>query len=257
MAERVALPSWRWAPWWLLLGLIAQWLSAWLNYHNVSLLVVLLLAMWFAIALQSAPQLCVSPGIIALTAPLLLIPSATLRAIATLLMLASLFPRAKRRERAMLVIALAFTLAVLWGHQLFGLLSGWLLTLDARGVALWLDLLGVAPQIEGNRVARAGGHTLVVLKGCSSFAQLYLVVIAWLVARLWFDNRTPRAELGRLLLCLLIYLGANQLRLLLMSLDLGWYRLLHTGGLAQLYQWSVMMGILLLLFLPPGRRGRP
>lgn len=256
MAASRTVHSWRWAPWWLLLCLIAQWLSAWVNYHNVSLLIVLLLLMWFVIALQSAPGLCVSPMVITLVTPLLLVPSASLRAIATLLLLASLTPKADKRERAMLSIVLAFTLAVLWGHQLFGLLSGWLLNLDARGVGLWLELLGASPHIEGNRVARVGGHSLVVLKGCSSFAQLYLVVIAWLVAALWYGHRTRGVELVRLLLCLLIAIGANQLRLLLMSLDLQWYRLLHTGSVAQLYQWLVMMGVLLLLFLPP-RQGTP
>ncbi|HHQ4725419.1 hypothetical protein ACET7Y_17890 [Aeromonas veronii] len=49
------------------------------------------------------------------------------------------------------------------------------------------------------------------------------------------------------------YIGANQLRLVLMSLDLRWYGWLHTGSLAQLYQWAVMLLVMTILFIR-GRR---
>ncbi|RQM57542.1 hypothetical protein EHZ64_20740, partial [Aeromonas enteropelogenes] len=59
-------------------------------------------------------------------------------------------------------------------------------------------------------------------------------------------------QLPLLGLVLLLYIGSNQLRLVLMSLDLRWYGWLHTGTLAQFYQWLVLLLLMTLLF----RRGR-
>ncbi|USP08033.1 hypothetical protein L1S45_12600 [Aeromonas dhakensis] len=221
--EAMEIRPWQWAPNWLLLGLLNQWAMVWLNTGHFNLL-------------------------------LLLIPSASCKALACLLLAASLWRRQQPwDERAALHIVVAFTLAVLWGQQLFALCSGPVLALDAWGVGQWLQLLGWETVQSGNRIERVGGHALIVLKGCSSFSQLYLVALAWLVSSCWLaPGRALHRQLPLLGLVLLLYIGSNQLRLVLMSLDLRWYGWLHTGTLAQLYQWLVLLLLMTLLF----NRGR-
>lgn len=250
----MAIRPWQWAPNWLLLGLANQWGMVWLNMGHFNLLVVLLIAIWWQIAMRVAPTWRPHPLALTLFILLVMVPSASCKALATLLLLASLWRRGQRGdERAVLQIVLAFTMAVLWGQQLFGLLSSPVLALDAWGVGQWLQLLGWEIRLDGNRIERLGGHALIVLKGCSSFSQLYLVLIAWLIAGCWLAPARPlHRQWPLLLLACLLYVGANQLRLVLMSLDLRWYGLLHTGGWAQLYQWLIMLLVISMLFI----RGR-
>ncbi|MGY3895394.1 hypothetical protein [Aeromonas enterica] len=247
----MTIRPWQWAPNWLLLGLGNQWAMVWLNTGNFNLLVVLLIAIWWQIALRVAPTW--QPGRAArlIFVLLVLIPSASCKALACLLLVASLWrPRQAADERAVLQIGLAFTMAVLWGQQIFALFSGPVLALDAWGVGRWLQLLGWETQLNGNRIERVGGHALIVLKGCSSFSQLYLVVLAWLVSSCWLaPGRSLRRQLPLLGLVSLFYVGTNQLRLVLMSLDLRWYGWLHTGFLAQFYQWLVMLLVMTCLFM--------
>ncbi|MFM5426160.1 hypothetical protein ACET8G_04680 [Aeromonas veronii] len=246
---------WQWAPNWLLLGLANQWGMVWLNMGHFNLLVVLLIAIWWQIASRVAPSWRPHPLALALFILLILIPSASCKALASLLLVASLWRRHQSGdERAVLQIVLAFTVAVLWGQQVFALLSGPVLALDAWGVGQWLQLLGWETRLDGNRIERLGGHALIVLKGCSSFSQLYLVVLSWLVSCCWLAPERPLyRQWPMLLLVCLLYIGANQLRLVLMSLDLRWYGWLHTGSLAQLYQWAIMLLVMTILFLR-GRR---
>lgn len=127
-------PSWQWAPNWLLLGLANQWGMVWLNMGHFNLLVVLLIAIWWQIASRVAPSWRPHPLALALFILLILIPSASCKALACLLLVASLWRRHQSGdERAVLQIVLAFTVAVLWGQQVFALLSGPVLALDARG----------------------------------------------------------------------------------------------------------------------------
>ncbi|WP_054544815.1 hypothetical protein [Aeromonas dhakensis] len=252
--EAMEIRPWQWAPNWLLLGLVNQWAMVWLNTGHFNLLVVLLIAIWWQIASRVAPAWQPGRAALLLFSLLLLIPSASCKALACLLLAASLWRRQQPwDERAALQIVVAFTLAVLWGQQLFALCSGPVLALDAWGVGQWLQLLGWETVQSGNRIERVGGHALIVLKGCSSFSQLYLVALAWLVSSCWLaPGRALHRQLPLLGLVLLLYIGSNQLRLVLMSLDLRWYGWLHTGTLAQLYQWLMMLLLMTLLF----RRGR-
>lgn len=161
---------WQWAPNWLLLGLANQWGMVWLNMGHFNLLVVLLIAIWWQIASRVAPNWRPHPLVLALFILLILIPSASCKALACLLLVASLWRRHQSGdERAVLQIVLAFTVAVLWGQQVFALLSGPVLALDAWGVGQWLQLLGWETRLDGNRIERLGGHALMVLKGCSWF----------------------------------------------------------------------------------------
>ena len=250
----MAMRPWQWAPNWLLLGLANQWGMVWINTAHFNLLVVLLIAIWWQIALRVAVDWQLSRLQIALFSLLLLIPSASCKALACLLLMATLWRRRQSAdERAVLQIVLAFTIAVLWGQQVFALFSGPVLALDAWGVGQWLHLLGWETRLDGNRIERLGGHALIVLKGCSSFAQLYLVALAWLISSCWLlTGRHWLSQLPLLLLVSLFYIGANQLRLVLMSLDLRWYDWLHIGPWAQLYQWLIMLLVLTMLFM----RGR-
>ncbi|MGL5502981.1 MAG: hypothetical protein ACRDCL_05570, partial [Aeromonas veronii] len=116
---------WQWAPNWLLLGLANQWGMVWLNMGHFNLLVVLLIAIWWQIASRVAPSWRPHPLALALFILLILIPSASCKALACLLLVASLWRRHQSGdERAVLQIVLAFTVAVLWGQQVFALLSG-------------------------------------------------------------------------------------------------------------------------------------
>ncbi|MGS3184452.1 hypothetical protein ACB288_12035 [Aeromonas taiwanensis] len=252
--EAMEIRPWQWAPNWLLLGLVNQWAMVWLNTGQFNLLVVLLIASWWQIASRVAAHWQPGGASLLCFSLLSVIPSASCKALACLLLVASLWRRKQGAdERAVLHIVVAFTLAVLWGQQLFSLFSGPVLAIDAWGVGQWLQLLGWETVQSGNRIERVGGHALIVLKGCSSFSQLYLVALAWLVSSCWLaPGRALHRQLPLLGLVLLCYMGSNQLRLVLMSLDLRWYGWLHTGTLAQLYQWLVMLLVMTLLFM----RGR-
>ncbi|PJG60178.1 hypothetical protein CUC53_03365 [Aeromonas cavernicola] len=247
MADR----PWLWAPNWLLLGLANQWIMVWLNMGHFNLLVVLLIAIWWQIALRIAASWQLNRYQLIGFILLILVPSASLKALACLMLVATLWRRGQSKDqRAVLQIVFGFTVAVLWGQQVFALLSGPVLALDAWGVSKWLQLLGWQTYWEGNRIERIGGHSLIVLKGCSSFAQIYLVVLAWLVSSCWLTpQHTWRQRLPLLLFVCVLYIGANQLRLVLMSVDVRWYRWLHSGSWAQLYQWTIMMIIMIFLFV--------
>ncbi len=109
---------WQWAPNWLLLGLANQWGMVWLNMGHFNLLVVLLIAIWWQIASRVAPSWRPHPLALALFILLILIPSASCKALACLLLVASLWRRHQSGdERAVLQIVLAFTVAVLWGSR--------------------------------------------------------------------------------------------------------------------------------------------
>nr|WP_303847234.1 hypothetical protein [Aeromonas sobria] len=134
--DMMAMRPWQWAPNWLLLGLANQWGMVWINTAHFNLLVVLLIAIWWQIALRVAVDWQLSRLQIALFSLLLLIPSASCKALACLLLVATLWRRRQSAdERAVLQIVLAFTVAVLWGQQVFALFSGPVLALDAWGVA--------------------------------------------------------------------------------------------------------------------------
>ena len=84
---------WQWAPKWLLLGLANQWGMVWLNMGHFNLLVVLLIAIWWQIASRVAPRWRPHPLALALFILLILIPSASCKALACLLLVASLWRR--------------------------------------------------------------------------------------------------------------------------------------------------------------------
>jgi exosortase/archaeosortase family protein len=122
-------------------------------------------------------------------------------------------------------ILLAATVPMLWSRLLFHLLANPILQVDAALVS-WV--LGTARA--GNIVQFADGSgTLVILEGCSSLANMSLVLPCWITISTLSRHRPKRADLFWCVLACLAVLAVNVLRISIMGLSVSDYNAVHDG----------------------------
>jgi hypothetical protein len=129
--------------------------------------------------------------------------------------------------RASTIIFIAVGARELWVATVMKMLSPWLLHVDAVLTRTTLGLLGHPSVVTGNLIETDQGMVLAVLMTCSSFANISLALLTWLVLTRWLRPRFHRRDLVAVLLVTLAVITVNLTRLTIMGLGPFDYALAH------------------------------
>jgi exosortase/archaeosortase len=175
--------------------------------------------------------------------PSLLVPSSGFSAISLMIFGAWELARRPRdvHYRASLVIFIAAGARELWVATAMKMLSPWLLHIDAVMAHTVLDLLGHGTTVNGNLILTDTGMVLAVLMTCSSFANISLALLTWLVLTRWLRPHFRRRDLVSALLVTLSVIVINLTRLTIMGLGPFDYAVAH----GQIGQTSTEVAILI------------
>lgn len=235
------------------------WAGAFLNFFSISAIIwIALVAIWqMASDEPSPPPSRRDLAVLAGAAALCLLPSGWEARIALLLASAYLCWASGPRtpERRIAIVALSVTAPLIWGRLALQYLSPELLTFDAVMAGL---LTG--HEVHGNTVTFApgaladAGKRMVVLAGCSSFANISLsVVVTALVSQILDVPIRARIVLLALLLAASA-LVINLLRLATIASFPDRYQWLHVGTGATLFGYAglIAMGAIALTAVRSG-----
>jgi hypothetical protein len=203
------------------------WLDAVIGTFDVSAIVLFACAsgLWFTMRggrqLVTRVDLVVSVVAVALIA----LPMGELSwiAISGLAIYILLFTEADVPMRRGAIILLAATVPMFWSRLLFHFFANFILEIDASLVG-WL----VGTERIGNmvRFANDGGY-LVILRGCSSLANLSLA-LSWITISECFGRRRGRSDLWWCLLGCGSVFAINVGRMSLMGMSLQHYEAIHS-----------------------------
>ncbi|MEE8351639.1 MAG: hypothetical protein V3R37_05550 [Rhodospirillales bacterium] len=161
----------------------------------------------------------------------LFIPSATvawlmLGALAAAILLDKSLPENMRAGGAiMMAVAMRDPLS----RALLDLFAEPLLAFDGRVAAIWLSTFYDQVGHRGNLIIGPDGHRLLILTGCSSFANLSYSLLAWFaVSRAFLSSFTRRVWIAGAGISVLVPV-LNHLRLARMGLDAEAYVFFHSG----------------------------
>jgi hypothetical protein len=129
--------------------------------------------------------------------------------------------------RASVIIFIAAGARELWVATAMKMLSPWLLHIDAVLTRTTLGLLGHPSVVTGNLIETDQGMVLAVLMSCSSFANISLALLTWLVLTRWLRPHFKRRDLAAALLVTLAVIVINLTRLTIMGLGPVDYALAH------------------------------
>ncbi|MDB5360291.1 MAG: hypothetical protein JWO51_1588 [Rhodospirillales bacterium] len=129
--------------------------------------------------------------------------------------------------RAGVLIFIAAGARELWVATAMKMLSPWLLHIDAVLARTTLGLLGHSSVVTGNLIETDQGMVLAVLMSCSSFANISLALLTWLVLTRWLRPHFERRDLAAALLVALAVILINLTRLTIMGLGPADYELAH------------------------------
>jgi len=129
--------------------------------------------------------------------------------------------------RAGVIIFIAAGARELWVATAMKMLSPWLLHIDAVLTRTALGWLGHPSVVTGNLIETDQGMVLAVLMSCSSFANISLALLTWLVLTRWLRPHFERRDLAATLLVALAVIVVNLTRLTIMGLGPVDYELAH------------------------------
>ena len=129
--------------------------------------------------------------------------------------------------RAGVIIFIAAGARELWVATAMKMLSPWLLHIDAVLARTTLGWLGHSAVVTGNLIETDQGMVLAVLMSCSSFANISLALLTWLVLTRWLRPHFERRDLAAALLVTLAVIIVNLTRLTIMGLGPVDYALAH------------------------------
>ena len=129
--------------------------------------------------------------------------------------------------RAAIIIFMAAAARELWVATVMKMLSPVLLHIDAVLTRTTLGWLGHPSVVTGNLIQTDQGMVLAVLMTCSSFANISLALLTWLVLTRWLRPHFHRHDLAAALLVTLSVIVINLTRLTIMGLGLSYYELAH------------------------------
>ena len=164
----------------------------------------------------------------------LLVPSSGFSAIAVMALGGWEILRRPRdvNYRAGIIIFIAAAARELWVATAMKMLSPVLLHIDAVLTRTTLGLLGHPSVVTGNLIETDQGMVLAVLMTCSSFANISLALLTWLVLTRWLRPHFRRRDLAAALLVALAVIIVNLTRLTIMGLGPVDYELAH-GSIGQ------------------------
>lgn len=114
-----------------------------------------------------------------------------------------------------------------------------LLTLDAWLVTSVAEWINPGYRRIDNLIVNPDGFQLLILTGCTSYANLSLILLCWISLTLYFSSTWKPAFWVHGLLLAAMSLVINILRLVVMSLDQNLYHLFHEGLGASLYGFMI------------------
>ncbi len=129
--------------------------------------------------------------------------------------------------RAGIIIFIAAGARELWVATAMKMLSPVLLHIDAILTRTTLGWLGHPSTVTGNLITTDQGMVLAVLMTCSSFANISLALLTWLVLTRWLRPHFRRRDLVSALLVTLSVIVVNLTRLTIMGLGPFDYALAH------------------------------
>ncbi|MCR9257706.1 MAG: exosortase/archaeosortase family protein [Alphaproteobacteria bacterium] len=151
--------------------------------------------------------------------------------------------RSRARHATAILIASALRLPVASG--LMALFAGPLLTLDGWVAGLIAGFFGQAVSVDGNLIRSAAGHSVFVMSGCASLANVTDAMLIWMVFCLATGRTGAREILGGALGLAILLFASNVTRLGMMAISAENYRFLHDGLGASVFQTSqvIVVGI--------------
>ncbi len=187
----------------------------------------------------------------------LLVPSSAFSAACLLgLALAESRHRHLPREwRSAMVIFAALGARELWVSSGMKAMSPVLLHIDASLTADILSLLGRHPVVDGNLVALEDGMTLAVLMTCSSFANISLAMLTWLVVTRWLRPWFARIDYLAMALVAFGVITINLARLTVMGLSPDLYLVAHGPIGATVSEFAILTTTLLITWWGLSRDG--
>lgn len=118
---------------------------------------------------------------------------------------------------------LALSISGFWARQLFTLFTSQILLIDTWLVA---SLMGL--DSTGNLITAADNRTILqVLEGCSSFRNLSLAVLGWMLARSYFGTSGLARGLVFVSLSMLVIIVINTTRIGIIALRPDLYEIVH------------------------------
>ena len=146
-----------------------------------------------------------------------------------------LLPSKDDQTRAAGAVLLAIASQQFWGHLVLGVLAPELVRIDAAMVGEIMTHTVAGSTWHDNIITAPNGHSIVVLEGCSSFANASTALLAWVAF-----GRLERAKwLGRDAVVgagvVVSQVGLNVARIYLMAQSYPGYVYWHDGGGKQIY----------------------
>ncbi len=146
-----------------------------------------------------------------------------------------LLPSRDDPTRAAGAVILAIASQQFWGHLLLGVLGPELVRVDAAMVGEMMTHTVAGASWRDNIITAPNGHSIVVLEGCSSFANASTALLAWVafgrLERARWLARDAAVGLG----VVVSQVALNVARIYLMAQSYGGYVYWHDGGGKQIY----------------------
>jgi hypothetical protein len=221
------------------------WVEALLRTFDISVIVLLACLVGLELIFRGTPEKAdfVRPSDIAFGIGYLLLVALPISGLSWLAVtILSLYilcfvsgPSLRRRGA---IILLTLTVPMLWSRLLFQLLANSILAIDASFVG-WI----LRTNRTGNMVEFADNSgSLVILPGCSSFANVSLAVLCWVtISQLVCHRWSPVDVLWCLFACVSV-IAVNVTRMCLMGLSGSHYDAIH-GTLGDTVANLIMLGL--------------
>lgn len=204
---------------------------------------------WFSLiaATLILKDITITARLTPLIFPLLLnlYPSATLSWIAASCL--SLYLLSLTRRHIAAILLLAACLREPLTALALKIFAGNILGFDAILTNWALSLMGQTALLQSNIVITGSGQPLLILTGCSVFANLSYMTLLWLSLHVFFQHKIDGISWIVLVLTVLLTLASNAFRLALMTTSTKAYIFYHDGLGSQLFEWGLLLGVLVIV----------
>jgi hypothetical protein len=139
------------------------------------------------------------------------------------------------RIRAAGAVFLAIASQQFWGHLIFAALAPELVRFDAALVGEAMSLTVAGSTWHDNIIVAPSGYSIVVLEGCSSFANVSTALLAWVAFGRLERARWLRRDLFVGAAIVLPQIAMNVGRMYLMAQSYPYYLYWHDQGGKQIY----------------------
>lgn len=139
------------------------------------------------------------------------------------------------QTRAGGAVLLAIASQQFWGHLLLGVLGPELVRIDAAMVGEVMTHTVAGSSWRDNIITAPGGHSIVVLEACSSFANASTALLAWVAFGRFERAKWLRRDAVVGVGVVVSQVALNVARIYLMAQSYGAYVYWHDGGGKEIY----------------------